>query len=94
MAETVNLECLRILAEEFNEEWNCKAWNYDIKCLEKIITGTQDSFEIGAICTIPGHIIGLKTQNNPCSEYLRPFVETLLTDDGKEALQKKEICLM
>lgn len=91
LAEAIDLDQLKILAEQSNEEWKRKAWNYDIKCIEKVKTGGQDSFEIGAIRTLLGHIIGWKTQNDPCAEYLKPLAEDLLTDDGKRALQSKEM---
>lgn len=91
LADMVDLEQLQSLASKSEEDWKIKAWGYDINCLKKIKTRSQDSFEIGAIRTFLGHIIGWKTQNDPCAEYLRPMVEDLLTDDGKRALKNKEI---
>lgn len=91
LAQAVDIERLRELAAESDEEWKVRAWNYDIKCLDKIKSRSQDSFEIGAVRTMLGHIVGWKTQNDPCEEYLRPLVERFLSEDGKNALQRKDM---
>lgn len=91
LAKAADLYQLMNRAEQSDEDWKRKAWNYDIKCLEKIKIGGQDSFEIGAIRTLLGHIFGWKTQNDPCAEYLKPLAENLLTEAGKKALQSKEM---
>ena len=98
LVKLVDLDYLQSLADEEaeewksnNEEWKYKAWNYDIKCLDKIKNGGQQSFEIGAVRTLLGHIVGWKTQNDSCAEYLLPLINELLTEEGKLALQRKEM---
>lgn len=91
LAQKVDIENLHKLADQSNDDRNCKSWHYDAKCLDKIKTGGQDSFEIGAVRTLLGHIVGYYTKDDPCAVYLKPLVESLLTEDGKKALQSKEM---
>lgn len=91
MAQKVDIENLHKLADQSNDGRNCKSWHYDAKCLDKIKTGGQDSFEIGAVRTLLGHIVDYYTKDDPCAVYLKPLVESLLTEDGKKALQSKEM---
>lgn len=98
LVEVVDLDYLRTLVdgsveewESTNEEWKSKLWKNDIKYLDKIKTGERGSFEIGAVRTLLGHTIGWKTKNDSCAEYLRPRIEELLTDDGKQALWSKDM---
>ena len=56
-----------------------------------IETGEQQSFEIGAVRTMLAHIIGRETQNDPCAVYIKPIIDQLLTVEGKNALQNREM---
>lgn len=91
LANVVDIAKLHELADEADEDWKRKAWHYDAKCLDKIKSGAQESFEIGAVRTLLAHIIGYRTQNDPCAMYIKPLIEGFLTKEGLDALQQKEM---
>ena len=89
LANAVDIDQFKELIEQTEDDRNYNAWKRDGNYLEKIKNGGQTSIEVGAVRTLLGHVIGYYTKDDPCAQYLRPIIDTLLTEDGKQALQNR-----
>lgn len=89
LANTIDIEKLRSLAEQSDEEWKVSSWNRDCNYIDKIKSGRQRSIEVGAVRTLLAHVIGYKTKEDPSAIYLRSLIDNILSDAGKQALQAK-----
>ena len=89
LANVIDIEKLRSLAEQSDEDWKVNSWNRDCSYIDKIKSGRQRSIEVGAVRTLLAHVIGYKTKEDPSAIYLRSLIDNILSDVGKQALQNK-----